>query len=76
MRWRNNIRLRLNALIHRRVFDRDLEEEIHFHLAMRERKLQDLGLGAEAAHYAARAGVSEIPRSGRRTLARCGHLRS
>jgi hypothetical protein len=45
--------LRLKALIHRRAFDRDLEDEIAFHLAMRERKQQRLGLTADAARYAA-----------------------
>ena len=38
--WRTPIWLRLKALIHRRAFDRDLEDEISFHLAMRERKQQ------------------------------------
>jgi len=50
--WRTNLRLRLKALIHRRAFDRDLEDEIEFHLAMRERKQQSLGLTADAARYA------------------------
>ncbi len=50
--WRTNLRLRLKALIHRRAFDRDLEDEIAFHLAMRERKQQSLGLGPDAARHA------------------------
>ena len=40
--WRTNTWLRLKALLHRRAFDRDLEEEINFHIAMRERKHQRL----------------------------------
>ncbi|MGC9948701.1 MAG: ABC transporter permease [Bryobacteraceae bacterium] len=50
--WRTTIRLRFRALIQRRAFDRDLEDEIGFHLAMRERKQRNSGLGAEDAHYA------------------------
>jgi predicted permease len=52
--WRTNLWLRLRALLHRRAFDRDLEDEIEFHLAMRERKQQSLGFGADAARYATR----------------------
>jgi len=52
--WRTHTWLRLKALIHRREFDRDLEDEIAFHLAMRERKQQKLGLSADDARYAAR----------------------
>ena len=58
--WRTNIRLRLRALIHRRAFDRDLEDEIEFHLAMRERKQQNLGLGADAARYATRQRFGNV----------------
>jgi predicted permease len=58
--WLTNIRLRLNALIHRRAFDRDLEDEIGFHLAMRERKRQDLGLGPDAARHATRRRFGNV----------------
>jgi putative ABC transport system permease protein len=62
--WRTNtcphIWLRLKALIHRRAFDRDLEDEINFHLAMRERKQQNLGLGADAARYATRRRFGNV----------------
>ena len=51
--WRTKTWLRLKALIYRRAFDRDLADEIDFHLAMRERKHQKLGLSAGAAHHAA-----------------------
>jgi putative ABC transport system permease protein len=50
--WRTSIWLRLKALIHRGAFDRDLEDEIDFHLAMRERKQQNLGLTADDARHA------------------------
>jgi putative ABC transport system permease protein len=58
--WRTNLRLRLKALMHRRAFDRDLEDEIEFHLAMRERKQQSLGLGADAARYATRRRFGNV----------------
>jgi hypothetical protein len=52
--WRTKTWLRLKALIHRRAFDRDLDDEIDFHLAMRERKQQRLGLTADDARHATR----------------------
>ena len=52
--WRTHTWLRLKALIHRREFDRDLDDEINFHLAMRERKQQKLGLSTDDARYATR----------------------
>jgi putative ABC transport system permease protein len=50
--WWTNLRLRIKALVHRRAFDRDLEDELEFHRAMRERKHQSLGFSAEDAHHA------------------------
>ncbi|HTT65822.1 MAG TPA: ABC transporter permease [Bryobacteraceae bacterium] len=58
--WRTNVRLRLKALIGRRAFDRDLEEEIEFHLAMRQRKQQEAGLSASAARHAARRRFGNV----------------
>ena len=58
--WRTPIWLRLKALIHRRAFDRDLEDEISFHLAMRERKQQTLGLPPDAARYATRRRFGNV----------------
>jgi predicted permease len=58
--WSTNIWLRLKALIHRRAFERDLEDELDFHLAMRERKQQNLGLSADAAHHATRRGFGNV----------------
>ena len=37
------LRQRLRALVHRRQLDRDLEDELAFHLAMREEKLRESG---------------------------------
>src|SRR5215813_5059288 len=52
--WLHATWLRLKALINRRRLDRDLEDEIAFHLAMREQKYRDAGItgltGRAAAH--------------------------
>ena len=39
--WLNRIKLRLKALFLRRQLERDLEDELAFHLAMREQQLRD-----------------------------------
>ena len=48
--------LRLKALVKRRQLDRDLAEELEFHLRMREQKLIEQGLSPHQAHSAARRG--------------------
>jgi putative ABC transport system permease protein len=48
--------LRLKAVVKRRQLDRDLAEELEFHLAMREQKLIEQGMPPREAHYAARRG--------------------
>src|SRR5580704_764169 len=58
--WRTPIWLRLKALIHRRAFERDLEDEITFHLAMRERKQHMLGLPPDVARYATRRRFGNV----------------
>jgi putative ABC transport system permease protein len=60
LEWRTNIWLRLKALIYRRRMERDLEEEIGFHLSMRERKLEQIGFDAGSAHYAARTRFGNV----------------
>jgi predicted permease len=47
--WFTALRLRLRALIHRRQLDRDLEDELAFHLAMKSSKSQ---IGARQARLA------------------------
>ena len=49
--WLNSVQLRLRALLRRRQLERDLEDELAFHLAMREEQLgtsgtSDAGAGA------------------------------
>ena len=55
--WLSSLRLRLRALVRRRQLERDLEDELTFHLAMREEQLRNGG--ASDAHTAA------APRGGR-----------
>jgi predicted permease len=56
--WRTQTWLRLKALLKRRQLDRDLNDEIAFHLAMREEKILagklESPLNSEDAHYSAR----------------------
>jgi putative ABC transport system permease protein len=52
--WRTRTWLRLKALSKRRQLDRDLDDEIAFHLAMREQKLAAGNSAPENAHYTAR----------------------
>jgi hypothetical protein len=41
-------------LFRRRQLDRDLNDELQFHLSTREQKLTESGVPAEEAHYTAR----------------------
>ena len=52
--WRTRTWLRLKALLNREQFDRDLNDELQFHVAKREEKLASGGVEAEEAHLAAR----------------------
>jgi predicted permease len=53
-KWITEIRCRVRALLKRRQLDRDLREELSFHLAMRQEKYQVAGMAPEEAHIAAR----------------------
>lgn len=63
MTW-NELRLRLRAVSHRRNFERNVEDEIAFHLAMREQKLREQGMDLGAAQAAAHAGFGNSTRTG------------
>jgi predicted permease len=52
--WMIVLWLRIKALFRRRQIDRDLEDELQFHLAMREQKLTEQGIPQQEAPYAAR----------------------
>jgi predicted permease len=52
--WLTTVWLRVKALLKRRQLDRDLEDELRFHVAMREEKLKAAGLDPEEARYASK----------------------
>ncbi len=52
--WLHKTRLRLKAAFKRKELDRDLTDEVAFHLAMREEKNRFAGIDPEEARYAAR----------------------
>jgi len=58
--WLNKTRLRLLALFQRHQLDRDLEDELDFHLAMRERKNREAGMDAAEAGHAARRQLGNL----------------
>jgi putative ABC transport system permease protein len=60
MEWATRIWLRLRAMVQRRRFDRDLEEEIRFHLAMREEKYRADGIASGDAKEAARRRFGNV----------------
>jgi macrolide transport system ATP-binding/permease protein len=51
--WLHKTLLRLKAIFRRKTLDRDLEEEVAFHLAMREEKIRRDGIAPEEARYVA-----------------------
>jgi predicted permease len=51
--WLTRTWLRLRALAKRKQLDRDLEDEMQFHVAKREEKLAATGFDAQESHYAA-----------------------
>jgi len=59
--WLTKMGLRVKALFQRRRLDRDLEDELSFHLAMREEKLKASGLPPEEATYASRRRFGNRP---------------
>jgi MacB-like periplasmic core domain len=58
--WAKQILLRLRSLTSRERLDRDLDDEVAFHLAMREQKNRGLGLDASDARYAARRQFGNV----------------
>lgn len=55
--WLNNLRLRLKVLAKRKQLDRDLADEVAFHLAMREEHGRADGMESHEARYAARRAL-------------------
>src|SRR5580704_4519889 len=58
--WWTDARLRIKALVNRRRLERDLEEELQFHLAMREAQNRGLGLARDDARVAARRRLGNV----------------
>jgi predicted permease len=58
--WWTEAWLKVKALAMRRRLERDLEEELQFHLAKRAEKNRALGLGAEDAQVAARRRFGNV----------------
>ncbi len=58
--WLHKTRLRLKAIFRREALDRDLEQEVAFHLSMREEKNRQLGIPGDEARYAARRGFGNL----------------
>ena len=54
MGWLHGIRLRLRGFLRRRQLERDLEDELQFHLKMRALRNREAGMSAEEAIDAAR----------------------
>src|SRR5580704_2752030 len=52
--WLHKTRLRIKAIWNRPQLDRDLNDEVAFHLAMREERNRIAGIAPEEARYAAR----------------------
>ncbi|HKW34409.1 MAG TPA: ABC transporter permease [Candidatus Acidoferrum sp.] len=58
--WLTQARLRVKALLMRRKLERDLEDELQFHLAMRVEKNRASGLQADRAESAARRQFGNV----------------
>ena len=68
----NEFWLRVKALVARRKFDRDLEDELSFHIAMREEKNRVEGKPADQAHLASLRQFGNTAR----TREECREMRS
>jgi putative ABC transport system permease protein len=66
--WRTQLRLRLKALFQREKLDRDLENELAFHLAMRVEENRRGGMDTRAAQYAARRQFGNMTRAKERSF--------
>ncbi|MGH9401693.1 MAG: permease prefix domain 1-containing protein [Terriglobia bacterium] len=58
--WMTALWLRIRILFHHHQLDRDLDDELQFHLAMREQKLIEQGMPPEEAHYTARRAFAPL----------------
>ncbi len=58
--WLNSLRLRVRAITRRRQLERDLQDEMAFHLAMREEKQRLAGVPADDARAKARRQFGNV----------------
>ena len=58
--WLTELWLKVKGLVRRKSLERDLQEELQFHLAKRAEKNRALGLGAEDARVAARRRFGNV----------------
>ena len=65
--WLDKTWLRLKALLKRRKLDRDLGDEVAFHLTMREQQNCEAGMDAQEARYAARRRFGNVTRAKERS---------
>ena len=66
--WLTKLERRLRALFRRRELDRNLNDELAFHMAMRERKNREAGVDAEEARFAARRQFGGVTQTKERSL--------
>jgi len=60
LEWLNSLRLRLRALSRRHQLEQDLQDEMAFHLAMREEKERQAGVPAGQARVSARRRFGNV----------------
>jgi putative ABC transport system permease protein len=65
--WRNRTSLRFKALFHRKQLDRDLEDEVAFHLSMAEEKNRAQGLDSDESRHAARRQLGNYSQAKQRS---------
>ena len=58
--WLNSLRLRLRALTRRRQLEQDLEDEMAFHLVMREERQRQAGVPTDQARVMARRQFGNV----------------
>jgi predicted permease len=58
--WLNSLRFRWRALVRRRQLEQDLEDEMAFHLAMREEKQRQAGVPTDQARVMARRQFGNV----------------
>src|SRR5262249_31729989 len=62
LEWLHQTLLRLKAVFRRRQLDRDLDDELSFHIEMRAAKNQSAGPAASDARYEARRQLGNVSR--------------